>query len=57
MSYLVERLSRLYIQYVVRLHGVPSTIVSDQAKRVREYISPKTSPKLFMGVFIGYWGQ
>ena len=30
MTYSVERLSRLYIQHVVRLHGVPVTIISDR---------------------------
>ena len=29
MSYSVEKLSRLYLQQVVRLHGVPVSIVSD----------------------------
>ena len=30
MMYLVECLSHLYIQHIVRLHGVPITIVSDR---------------------------
>ena len=30
MTYSVERLSRLYIQHIVRLHGVPITIESDR---------------------------
>ena len=33
MTYSVERLSRLYIQHIVRLHGVPVTIVSDRDSR------------------------
>ena len=33
MTYLVERLSHLYIQHIVRLYGVPVTIVSDRDSR------------------------
>ena len=33
MTYSVERLSRLYIQHIVRFHGVPVTIVSDRYSR------------------------
>ena len=33
MTYSVEKLSQLYIQQVVRLHGVPVTIVSDRDSR------------------------
>ena len=30
MTYPVEKLSRLYLQYIVRLYGIPVTIVSDR---------------------------
>ena len=30
MTYLVEKMSRLYLQYIVQLHGVPVSIVSDR---------------------------
>ena len=33
ITYSVERLSRLYIQHIVRLHGVSVTIVSDRDSR------------------------
>ena len=33
MTYSVEKLSRLYLQHIVRLHGVPVTIVSDRDSR------------------------
>ena len=33
MTYPVEKLSRLYLQHIVRLHGVPVTIVSDRDSR------------------------
>ena len=33
MTYSVERLSRLYIQHIVHLHGDPVTIVSDRDSR------------------------
>ena len=33
MAYPVEKLSRLYLHHVVRLHGVPVTIVSDRDSR------------------------
>ena len=33
MIYLVEKISRLYLQYIVRLHGVPISIVSDRDSR------------------------
>ena len=33
MTYPVEKLSRLYLQHIVRLHGVPVTIVSDRDLR------------------------
>ena len=28
-NYFLERLANLYIQEIVRLHGIPSTIISD----------------------------
>ena len=33
MTYSVERLSQLYIHHIVRLHGVPVSIVSDRDSR------------------------
>ena len=33
MTYTVEKMSRLYLQQVVRLHGIPITIVSDRDSR------------------------
>ena len=33
MTYPVEKMSRLYLQYIVRLHGVPVSIVSDRDSR------------------------
>ena len=33
MTYSVERLNRLYIQHIVRLHGVRVTIISDRDSR------------------------
>ena len=33
MMYPVEKLSRLYLQHIVRLHGIPVTIVSDRDSR------------------------
>ena len=33
MTYPVEKMSHLYLQYIVRLHGVPVSIVSDRDSR------------------------
>ena len=33
MTYPVEKMSQLYLQYIVRLHGVPVSIVSDRDSR------------------------
>ena len=33
MTYKMEKLAELYIQEVVRLHGIPSSIVSDRDPR------------------------
>ena len=32
-NYSLERLAQLYIQKIIRLHGIPSTIVSDRDPR------------------------
>ena len=33
MTYPIEKMSRMYIQQIVRLHGVPVSIVSDRDSR------------------------
>ena len=33
MTYPMEKMSRLYLQYIVRLYGVPVSIVSDRDSR------------------------
>ena len=33
MTYSMEKLSRLYLKEIVRLHGIPVTIVSDRDSR------------------------
>ena len=33
MTYSIDRLAELYVQYIVRLHGVPKSIVSDRDTR------------------------
>ena len=33
ITYTVEKMSRIYIQRIVRLHGIPVTIVSDRDSR------------------------
>ena len=33
ITYPVKKMSRLYLQYIVRLHGVPVSIVSDKDSR------------------------
>ena len=33
VSYTLEKLAQLYIQEIVRLHGIPSTIISDRNPR------------------------
>ena len=33
MTYLVENMSRLYLQYIIGLYGVPISIISDRDSR------------------------
>ena len=37
-NYPLEKLAQLYIQEVVRLHGIPSTIISDRDPRFTSQI-------------------